>query len=76
MLMVENVDEIVDLVCEEEVVVVIIGVGSFGKFMEKWKKYNIKVILVVVLVVFVKRMEKVGVDVIIVEGIELGGYVG
>ncbi|AQS09228.1 nitronate monooxygenase [Clostridium saccharobutylicum] len=76
MLMAENADEIADLVCEEEVAVVTTGAGSPGKFMEKWKKHNIKVIPVVASVALAKRMEKAGADAIIAEGTESGGHVG
>lgn len=53
-----------------------IGVGNLVKYMVCFKEYNIKVILVVFLVVLVKRMEKIGVDVVIFEGMEVGGYIG
>lgn len=61
---------------EEGVKVIIIGVGNLGVFMEKLKVVNIKVILVILIVKLVERMEKIGVDVVIVEGMESGGYVG
>lgn len=53
-----------------------IGVGNLVKYMVCFKEYNIKVILVVFFVVLVKRMEKIGVDVVIFEGMEVGGYIG
>lgn len=76
MLMQDNVDEIADLVCEEGVTVVTTGAGSPGKYMEKWKAHNIKVIPVVPSVAIAKRMEKFGADAVIVEGMEAGGHIG
>ena len=76
MLMAKNVDEIAKIVCEEKVSVVTTGAGSPGKYMEDWKKNNIKVIPVVPSVAIAKRMEKFGADAIIVEGMEAGGHIG
>ncbi|MBW6409851.1 enoyl-[acyl-carrier-protein] reductase FabK [Clostridium weizhouense] len=76
MLMSENAEEIADLVCEEGVSIVTTGAGSPGKYMEKWKSHNIKVIPVVASVALAKRMEKSGADAIIAEGTESGGHVG
>lgn len=76
MLMQDNVDEIADLVCEEGVTVVTTGAGSPGKYMDKWKAHNIKVIPVVPSVAIAKRMEKFGADAVVVEGMEAGGHIG
>lgn len=76
MLMQDNVDEIADLLCEEGVAVVTTGAGSPGKYMDKWKAHNIKVIPVVPSVAIAKRMEKFGADAVIVEGMEAGGHIG
>lgn len=76
MLMRDNVDEIAKLVCEEKVEVVTTGAGSPGKYIEDWKKHNIKIIPVVPSVAIAKRMEKFGADAVIVEGMEAGGHIG
>ncbi|CDH90067.1 putative 2-nitropropane dioxygenase [Clostridium botulinum B str. Eklund 17B (NRP)] len=76
MLMSENAAEIAELVCEENVAIVTTGAGSPGKYMERWKANNIKVIPVVASVALAKRMEKAGADAIIAEGTESGGHVG
>ena len=76
MLMRDNVEEIAKLVCEEEIAVVTTGAGSPGKYIEDWKKHNIKVIPVVPSVAIAKRMEKFGADAVIVEGMESGGHIG
>ncbi|KAI3349287.1 enoyl-[acyl-carrier-protein] reductase FabK [Clostridium botulinum] len=76
MLMSENAEEIAELVCEENVAIVTTGAGSPGKYMERWKANNIKVIPVVASVALAKRMQKAGADAIIAEGTESGGHVG
>mgnify|MGYP000021383595 FL=1 len=76
MLMAPNVDEIASLIVEEQVAVVTTGAGSPGKYIETWKENNIKVILVVPSVAIARRMEKLGADAVIVEGMEAGGHIG
>ncbi|MDY5913364.1 MAG: enoyl-[acyl-carrier-protein] reductase FabK [Inconstantimicrobium porci] len=76
MLMTPNVEEIVELVCEEKVKVVTTGAGSPGKYMEKFKENGIKVIPVVASVALAKRMEKMGADAVVAEGGESGGHIG
>lgn len=60
-------DEIVDLVCEEQVPVVTTGAGNPAKYMARFKEHNIKVIPVVPSVAFSKRMEKIGADAVILK---------
>ncbi len=69
-------DEIVDLVIEKNVPVVTTGAGNPAKYMDKLKEAGIKVIPVVPSVALAKRMEKQGVDSVIVEGTEAGGHIG
>ena len=69
-------EEIAEIVCEEEVKVVITGAGNPGKYIDKWKKNNITVIPVVPSVSLAKRMERTGADAIICEGGEAGGHIG
>lgn len=76
MLMRDNIDEIAKLVCDEQISVVTTGAGSPGKYIEDWKKHNVKVIPVVPSVAIAKRMEKFGADAVIVEGMEAGGHIG
>lgn len=76
MLMAPNVDEIASLIIEEQVDVVTTGAGSPGKYIETWKEHNIKVIPVVPSVAIARRMEKLGADAVIVEGMEAGGHIG
>ena len=76
MLLSEFADEVAKVVIEEKVPIVITGAGSPEKYLEDWHKNNIKVIPVVPSVLLATRMEKLGVDAVIVEGMEAGGHIG
>ncbi|AGM99501.1 enoyl-[acyl-carrier-protein] reductase FabK [Streptococcus iniae] len=69
-------DDIVDLVIEEGVKVVTTGAGNPGKYMDRLHEAGIIVIPVVPSVALAKRMEKLGVDAVITEGMEAGGHIG
>lgn len=70
------IDELVEVVVEERVPVVTTGAGNPGKYIEKFKKANIKIFPIAPSVALAKRLERLGVDGIIVEGTEAGGHVG
>lgn len=76
MLMMPNVEEHIDICIEEKVAVVTTGAGNPGPFMEKLKSAGIIVIPVVASVALAKRMEKIGADAVIAEGLEGGGHIG
>src|SRR6056297_789757 len=76
MLLSPFVDDIVDLVIEEEVPVVTTGAGNPGKYIERFKKNNIKVVPVVSSVALAKRLVRTGVDAVVAEGNEAGGHIG
>lgn len=76
MLLSPFVDDIVDLVIEEGVKVVTTGAGNPGKYMERLHQAGITVIPVVPSVALAKRMEKLGADAVIAEGMEAGGHIG
>ncbi len=76
MLMMEHVAEQIDVCIEEKVAVVTTGAGNPGPFMEKLKAAGIKVIPVIASVALAKRMEKIGADAVIAEGMEAGGHIG
>ena len=61
---------------EEGVPVVTTGAGNPGPYMERLKAAGIKVIPVVASVALAKRMEKIGADAVIAEGMEGGGHIG
>ncbi|RMI48444.1 enoyl-[acyl-carrier-protein] reductase FabK [Streptococcus iniae] len=69
-------DDIVDLVIEEGIKVVTTGAGNPGKYMDRLHEAGIIVIPVVPSVALAKRMEKLGVDAVITEGMEAGGHIG
>lgn len=76
MLLGETAEAVAKMVCEEGVRVVTTGAGNPGKYIDMWKKHDIKVIPVVASVALAKRMERAGVDAVIAEGCESGGHVG
>lgn len=76
MLLSEFADEVAKVVIEEKVPIVITGAGSPEKYLEAWHQNNIKVIPVVPSVLLATRMEKLGVDAVVVEGMEAGGHIG
>lgn len=76
MLMMHNIDEIIDIVIEEGVGIVTTGAGTPRKHMPKLKEAGIKVIPVIPSVKAAKKMEELGCDAVVVEGMEAGGHVG
>ena len=76
MLMMPNIEEQIDVCIEEGVKVVTTGAGNPGVYMEKLKAAGIKVIPVVASVALAKRMEKIGADAVVAEGMEAGGHIG
>lgn len=76
MLLSPFVDEIIELLLREKIKVVTTGAGNPGKYIESFKEIDSKIIPVVPTVALAKRMEKLGVDAVIVEGTEAGGHIG
>ena len=76
MLMMSNIDEIIDVVLEEGVKIVTTGAGTPRKFMPRLKEAGIKVIPVIPSMKAAVKMEELGCDAIVVEGMEAGGHVG
>lgn len=76
MLMNPYAEQIIDLCIKHDVKVITTGAGNPGKYIEKIKAAGIMIIPVVPSVTLAQRMEKNGVDAIIVEGTESGGHVG
>lgn len=76
MLMSPYAEDIVGIVCEEGVPVVTTGAGNPGVYIPKLKEHNVKIIPVVPTVSLAKRLERQGVDALIVEGTEAGGHIG
>ena len=76
MLMMADVEKQIEVCIEEGVPVVKTGAGNPGPYMERLKAAGIKVIPVVASVALAKRMEKIGADAVIAEGMEGGGHIG
>ncbi|MEI7813492.1 MAG: enoyl-[acyl-carrier-protein] reductase FabK [Coriobacteriia bacterium] len=76
MLLTPHIDDIVAMVLEEGVDVVTTGAGNPGKYMAALKEMGIKVLPIAPSVALAKRMESIGADAIIGEGMEAGGHIG
>ncbi len=76
MLLTPHIDDIVQMVIDERVPMVTTGAGNPGKYMAGLKGAGIKVIPIVPSVALAKRMESIGADAIIGEGMEAGGHIG
>lgn len=72
-----NIEEVVEYLIEESgVKIVTTGAGNPSKYMARFKEAGITVIPVVASVAVAKRMERIGADAIVVEGMEAGGHIG
>lgn len=76
MLMSPFVREVMQVVIDEKVAVITTGAGNPGEYIPALKEIGTKIIPVVASVALAKRLERVGVDAIIAEGLESGGHVG
>lgn len=72
----KKVPEVVDVVIEEGVKIVTTGAGTPKLYMPKLKEAGIKVMPVIPNVKIAKKMEELGVDAVIAEGMESGGHIG
>lgn len=76
MLLTPHIDDIVTMVLEEGVVAVTTGAGNPSKYMDDLKARGIKVLPIAPSVALAKRLESMGADAIIGEGMEAGGHIG
>ncbi|MBR1420026.1 MAG: enoyl-[Selenomonadaceae bacterium] len=76
MLMSPFVKEVMEVVIDEKIPVVTTGAGNPGEYVPALKEIGSKVIPVVASVALAKRLERVGADAIIAEGMESGGHIG
>ncbi len=76
MLMNPHVEKIIDVCIKHDVKIITTGAGNPGRFVKKLHEHNIMVIPVVPSVALARRMEKLGCDAVIAEGMESGGHVG
>ncbi|MFH1639477.1 MAG: enoyl-[acyl-carrier-protein] reductase FabK [Chloroflexota bacterium] len=68
--------EVIQVTLEERVKAVTTGAGNPGAYLPAFKRAGIKVMPVVASVALAVRLERIGVDAIIAEGMESGGEVG
>ena len=66
----------VDMIIEEKVAVVTFGAGNPATLIARLKEAGIKIIPVVSSVALARRLERLGIDAVIAEGMESGGHVG
>jgi enoyl-[acyl-carrier protein] reductase II len=71
-----DAEDLINVVIEEGVKIVFTSAGHPGKFIEKLKSNQIKVVHVVPSVKYAKKAEEVGCDAIVGEGYEAGGHNG
>jgi enoyl-[acyl-carrier protein] reductase II len=71
-----DAEELVKTVIEEEVKIVFSSAGNPAKYIEQFKKNNIKVVHVVPSVKFGLKAENAGCDAVVGEGVEAGGHNG
>ncbi|MGY3704428.1 2-nitropropane dioxygenase [Vagococcus martis] len=76
MLMMENRDEIIDVVIEEGVKIITSGAGTPKPYMKRLKENGVIVMPVVPNVKIALKMQELGADAVIVEGMEAGGHIG
>ncbi|RQD73068.1 MAG: enoyl-[acyl-carrier-protein] reductase FabK, partial [Halanaerobium sp. MSAO_Bac5] len=69
-------DDIIELAIEKNVPIITTGAGNPGKHVKRFQENGSKVIPVVPSVALAKRMERLDVDAVIVEGTEAGGHIG
>lgn len=76
MLPTPHIDELVEMVLGEGVDAVTTGAGNPGKYMSAFKECGIKVMPIAPSVALARRLESIGADAIIGEGMEAGGHIG
>ena len=76
MLMSPFVKEVMQVVIDEKVAVITTGAGNPGEYIPALKEIGTKIIPVVASVALAKRLERIGVDAVIAEGLESGGHIG
>lgn len=77
MLLNPHIEEVIDYIIEESgVKIVTTGAGNPSQYMRRFQEAGIRVIPVVASVALAKRMERIGADAIVIEGMEAGGHIG
>lgn len=68
--------EVIEIILQEKVPIITTGVGNPEPYIPRFKKAGMKIMPVVASVAAAQKMEKAGVDAIVVEGMESGGHIG
>lgn len=76
MLLTPHIDELVDVCISHRVPVITTGAGNPGPYMDRFQAIGTKVLPVVASVALARRLERIGADAIIGEGMEAGGHIG
>lgn len=76
MLLSPYVEEVIQAVLEEQVPIVTTGGGNPGPYMSRLKAAGIKVMPVISSVALARRLERLGADAVVAEGMESGGHIG
>lgn len=76
MLLTPHIDDIVTMVLEEGVHAVTTGAGNPAKYMTALQDKGIKVLPIAPTTALARRLESIGADAIIGEGMEAGGHIG
>lgn len=76
MLQMNNIPELVEVICEEKVAVVTTGAGNPAPYIPQLKAAGAKIFPVIASVKHAKKMEAAGADGVIAEGQEAGGHIG
>jgi len=71
-----HIEQVVHIILEEKVAIVTTGAGNPAKYMPDFKQAGIKVIPVIARVSTARRMQEVGADAVIAEGMESAGHIG
>ena len=72
----DNTDELAALVVEEGIPIVATGGGNPERYLSAWKKAGIIVIPIIPTVRAAEKMEALGADLVVAEGMESGGHIG
>lgn len=76
MLLTPHIDDLVEMVLSEGVSAVTTGAGNPGKYMDDLKGKGIKVLPIAPSIPLARRLESIGADAVIGEGMEAGGHIG
>lgn len=71
-----QMDELAEMICKSGIGFITTGAGNPGKYYKMWKEAGIKVFPLVSNRAMAMRMESLGVDGLIAEGMEAGGHIG